>query len=730
MFRTKKAQTQTNRLPYPGINARITGPFLLVILVIAGLGVYIVTHLVAGSIQERFNNQLIDSAKAASNSIVDIERQQLATLRLMVFTAGVADALAAHDVASLDLWLRPVAANAGVDDLILFDHTGQSVLQLTRLDNSVGVEYIAPLPANVGSWLGVQRIIGGQADNLGDKHVDIIGEPPNVMLYISAPVTEAEGNIVGGISVGLTAEQLAARVSQQSLSAVSVYQSDGTLLGTTFRAAEPDMLNLSVERAASILNSVQTGSPIEEKTLGSTPYQVLYSPFQMRSQDIGVLAVALPSNFIVERSSTSRDVFGVLFSVLFVVVGVVGVLTARSITNPIAKLVDTTRAIREGDLSKRVLLETPDELGELGVSFDNMTDKLVQQNQKINKLYRQQLQETARRQAVLSSISDAVIVQDPYGNVILQNPTAEALMDEVEQDINAHRSFFDLLRHPGELSQPRTVNFADQYFSILATPVCMPNGELLGFVIVFRDITALVESEHLKDELILQMSHELRTPLAAARGYVDLVRMLDGQLLSEQGNTYMDNATNSMSTLERMVNQVIDVSSIVSDRFTVHIETFNLSHIMDELVAIWKPEAQKRELMLSLFRPSSDLWIEGDPVHLQQVLDHLLRNAYNYTLPGGLIEVRAELRGCCVTVSILDSGVGIGPDELDKVFERMYRGRSADAGPTDARGLGLGLYLSKRIVEAHHGKITLASQLNFGTIVTVELPLRQGVAVA
>jgi two-component system sensor histidine kinase VicK len=549
------------------------------------------------------------------------------------------------------------------------------------------------------------------------------------MFYISAAVTDHADTLVGGISVGISAAHLAERVSQQSLSSVSVFRSDGMLLGTTFRTVEPVVLNLDNQHAGQLLNDVVNSSPIEETALAGTPYQILYAPFQMRSQDIGLLAVALPSNFIVERSSTSRDVFGAMFSALFIVVGVIGVITARSITRPIAKLVDTTRAIREGDLSKRVELKTPDELGELGVSFDNMTDKLVRQNQQIKRLYRQQLQETARRQAVLSSISDAVIVQDPRGKIILRNPTAEALTAAVDSNLNEHRSFGELLHRPAELAQPRTVNFADQFFSVLATPVCMPNGELLGYVIVFRDITALVESERLKDELMLQMSHELRTPLAAARGYVDLVKMLDGQSLSDQSHIYIDSATDSMAVLERMVNQVIDVSSIVSDRFHIEVETFNLSHVLDELIAAWKPVAEKRELTLTLFRPSSDLWIEADPRHLGQVFDHLLRNAYSYTLPGGLMEVRAEIQGARMVVSVLDSGVGIGPDEIEKVFERMYRGRSADAGPTDARGLGLGLYLSKRIVEAHEGAIKLESQLNFGTIVTVELPLRQGVTV-
>ncbi|PJF39160.1 MAG: hypothetical protein CUN54_09320, partial [Phototrophicales bacterium] len=93
---------------YPGIRTRVTGPFLLLIAIVAILAVFIVTRLVAGSIQERFNNQLVDSANAASNAIVEIERQQLATLRLMVFTDGVAAAVEKRDVANLDAWLRPV----------------------------------------------------------------------------------------------------------------------------------------------------------------------------------------------------------------------------------------------------------------------------------------------------------------------------------------------------------------------------------------------------------------------------------------------------------------------------------------------------------------------------------------------------------------------------------------------------------------------------------------------
>ena len=123
---------------YPGIHARLILPFLLVSIIIAGVGVFFVTRLVAGSVQERFTNQLLDSAQAATNSIVEVERQQLALLRVMAYTEGVAGALLDSDADRLDVWLRPLAANDEVDELIVFDLHGQSILRLGREPRETG----------------------------------------------------------------------------------------------------------------------------------------------------------------------------------------------------------------------------------------------------------------------------------------------------------------------------------------------------------------------------------------------------------------------------------------------------------------------------------------------------------------------------------------------------------------------------------------------------------------
>lgn len=710
---------------YPSIRMRVTLPFLLVIIVVAGIGVYIVTRLVAGSIEERFANQLVESARAAANSVVDIERQQLATLRAMAFTEGVPEALIARDSAELDELLRPIAVNAGVDDVIVFDHNGQGILQLFLARNDF--QNFAPqdAPPEVTSWSGVERVLSGEADLLGDKYYDLIGEPPTQILYITAPVGDDSGEVVGGVTVGITISNLILRVTQQALSGVAFYDDQGMLLASTFRGINDSSLRLSSSQVAELLAEVQTATPVLEHEFDGVSYQILYSPLQFRSQPSGLLAVGLPSNFIVERSGASRDLFGVLFAALFAIVAVLGLLTARTITHPVTWLVSTTRAIRNGDLTRRVGIRTPDELGELAASFDHMTDQLVQRNAEISTLYYQQLAETVQRDAVLASIGDVVIVQDTKGRTILQNPAAHNLIESISADKSLLQEFNHFRQSLDFLSTARTVRFAQNYYSVLATPVGLPSGELLGYVLVFRDITAIMEAEQIKDELILQLSHELRTPLTAARGYVDLVQMMERNQLSEQGVAFVSSAMESLSTLERMVNHVIDVSAIMADRFTIETAHVNLADLLTNLVEQWIPIARQREHQIVFNLLRNRIWVDADAKRIAQVFDHLIRNAYNYTLPGGRIEVVADVEQGWAAVYIIDNGVGIAADEIDKVFERLYRGRSAEAGPTDARGLGLGLYFAERIVKAHGGTLTLQSEIDFGTVVAVKLPVVQ-----
>lgn len=708
---------------YPGIGARITFPFLLATIVVAGIGVFIVTRLVAGSIQERINNQLVDSAQAASNTVVEIERQQITVLRSIAFTEGIDSAIEARDLTEIDKLLRPIAFNTGVDEVIVFDAGGNSLFQLARPDN-FSMDYTSGEVENLAEREGIQRVVRGEVDALGDKQVDIVQTEQGTMFYFNSPILNENKQLVGGVSIGISSNNLIRRVREQALSSISIYSPDGQIIDTTFRTVDPAELILLPEQANELNERVQETNPTEEKIFSLTTYQVLYVPFEIRGIQRGILAVALPKNFIADKIGTSRDALAALFSSLFMGIAVIGIVVSRTISNPVKQLVKTTRAIREGDLSKRVGLVLPDELGELSLSFDHMTDQLVQRNQEISQLYHEQIHETARREAVLSSVTDAMIVFNSALKITLTNQAADTLIQQCKMDVDAYMQFNQLCEDPERLQVPQTISLVNQVFSVLSTPVTLPNEQLLGHVVVFRDITALIKAERLKDEIILQLSHELRTPLTAAKGYLDLVKMLKRAQIDEQGNQFLGQTHDQLGILERMINQVIDVSTMIAGNFHVALEKCELSEIIRTAVEENMSLIQQRGHQIMTFLPGGSIWIAGDKGRLIQVVDHLLRNAHSYTSTGGLIEVNAKVRGAYVYVSVHDNGVGIDADEIELVFDCMYRGRSADAGPTDSRGLGLGLFIAKQVVEAHYGQIFIRSQRDYGTTVTFALPLK------
>ncbi|MCI0709860.1 MAG: cell wall metabolism sensor histidine kinase WalK, partial [Chloroflexi bacterium] len=562
-------------------------------------------------------------------------------------------------------------------------------------------------------------------DVLGDKYVDIVGEPPESVFYISAPVIDEANRLIGGISVGLSTDQLVRRISNQALSTIIIYDDQGVLLAETLRASDNAVLMMDQSEYQDIYTTVENDSPIDEFEVNGNPYQVMYVPFYLRSEHIGVMGVALPTNFLVEQTATGRTFLAGLFSALFVTVIIVGILTARTITRPVSRLIDTTRAIREGDLSRRVQLRVPDELGELGLSFDHMTDELVSSYQRISTLYDTQVTETARREAVLASIGDPVIVLDDHGKTIFRNRAAGQMIDEAKRATNWAQIIDRMLGQASTLVEnPQRVYMGDNIFDVIATPVLIDEENTLGHVIVFRNLTAILRAEQMKDQLMAQMSHELRTPMTAVRGYVDLVRMIDLEKLSESGADFLEKAVEGMSAMESMLNQVVDVNAMMANRFNILPADIDLVEIIPSQLEEWRPRLEKKSQSFEIIVEVDELQVLADPIYITQVVDHLMSNAWNYTLREGSITAVLKREGDHAVFSIKDTGVGISEEEIGQIYDRMFRGGAAQAGDTDSRGLGLGLYISKNIIDAHHGAIEVRSERHVGTTATVKLPLQ------
>ena len=712
----RNSKPSTFKRFYPGIKTRLTLPFLIIILAVGGIAIFTATRLVAGSIEERIANQLKDSAQSISRSTVEIERQYIAALRLIAFTDGIPETVAENNTIDLEELMSGIVANESLDDTIIFNAEGEILLRFT-LQHSIDSSTLS-LP-EITSWQSVQRVISGQVDVLGDKFVEIQIVDGESIIYFSAPIYQSNV-LVGGILVGIRAQHFVEVVKAQSLSDATIYTSDGTMLGSTL-VRNIDVDRVPVTEIQRLSNVVNSALQITDRVVDDLEYEVLYAPLIIREEHLGVIEVALQTDFVVDQISVSRNSIAFLFTLLIISIGGIGVAISRSITNPVSKMVKTTRLIQLGDLRQRVNLDMPDELGELAQSFDSMTEKLIRRNQRIKKMYKHQLRENAQRDAVLSSIGDAVIVVNKAGKNVLSNETAKSLINEISHNPTENQNFEQLVHSPKELYTAQTITFCEKHFSALSTPVVLRSGYVVGHVIVLRDITEIIEAEKLKDELIMQLSHELRTPLSAAIGYIQLVQMFSAETLSEQSKGFVDHSLDHLNILSDMINQVISVSSMLSGDLEIHMEDTDLAVVVEEAVKSQLEFAAQSEIEVIFQRPTVQLCVEANPERLREAIAEIINNAIAYTLPGGTVDVVIGQHRKHHVVQITDTGVGIPRRQRKKVFERLYRGDSADAGQTDVRGLGVGLFIAKTIVDAHDGKIRLQSQVGKGTRIKVAI---------
>jgi signal transduction histidine kinase len=366
------------RLLTSRISNKIILPYLLLALCLAVAMSFVAVRLTAGALQRRMDNRLIEAGQATSDGLVAIEDQQIAQLRAMAFTEGVADALAAHDSARLAALLRPHWANAGLDALMAFDATGHPLLNWQRLPNAGPDVPPQELPTQgLDSWWLVQQIVGQHSDAFGDKFSAFqVGH-----LYTAAPVRQDQ-RLAGGLMVGLPLDRLLERLQNRSQAGVTTfYDTAGRAVATTqilvgdaiVPVIPADVLApLLTERDSSGLVHIQ--SVVE---LNGRAYQFAYSPLQIRRAMRGFFAVALPREFIVDAWTQERVPLVLLALLLVAAVVGIGVAVSRHITRPLQDLVATARAVANGELRRRSGVASRDELGVVARSFNQMTERLL-----------------------------------------------------------------------------------------------------------------------------------------------------------------------------------------------------------------------------------------------------------------------------------------------------------------------------------------------------------------
>jgi signal transduction histidine kinase/HAMP domain-containing protein len=364
------------------LTSRISNKIILPYLVLAlGLAValsFVAVRLTAGALQSRLDTRLIEAGQATSDGLVAVEDQQIAQLRAMVFTEGVAAALAAHDRARLAALLRPHWANAGLSDLVAFDATGQPLLHWQRVPGARAdiPPQDLPIPA-LDSWWLVQQIVRQQHDAFGDKFSAFQAGH----LFTVAPVHQDQ-RLAGGLMVGLPLDRLLERLQNSSQASVTTFYDAAGRAGATTQilAGNAGVPAIPTEVLAPLRADRDSLEPVHVQSvvaLNGRDYQFAYSPLRVRRAMSGFFGVALPRAFIVDTWAQERVPLVLLALLVVAAVVGVGVVVSQHITRPLHDLVATARAVANGELRRRSGVTSRDELGVVADSFNQMTERLL-----------------------------------------------------------------------------------------------------------------------------------------------------------------------------------------------------------------------------------------------------------------------------------------------------------------------------------------------------------------
>lgn len=385
--------------PLRHVRWKIVVPYAFLTVVLAIAGSYIATQIVTGSLEERFDNQLAEAGRVASDDVVHRERQHLEIVRAASFTEGVAEAAADSDLAALERLLLPIVTNSAVERLEILDVTGERLMTFELTDKSqLTYEEISDGDEPT-SWQIVQRTLAGEADELGDKYAQIIESAGGFYLYTSGAIANGD-EVAGVVLVGTRLETLAMVMKEDALANVTLYDFNGLPLASTFaRSEDPSPGEASLDVEGETLSGAVAGEAAirETRSLFGREYDLLYGRLIVRGRAVGLYSVGLPTEFIFSAGSTTRTQVALLFGLGMAAVLGIGFYLAHQLTKPILALVRTARIVASGDLTARSGVRTRDEIGTLAHSFDDMTERLQRQHL-----------------GTIKALTSAIDARDPY----------------------------------------------------------------------------------------------------------------------------------------------------------------------------------------------------------------------------------------------------------------------------------------------------------------------------
>ncbi len=437
---------------------------------------------------------------------------------------------------------------------------------------------------------------------------------------------------------------------------------------------------------------------------------------------IGSIYIESNIEKVFEQMSDINGIFAVGTAISLAITIILGILIAKTITKPILDMRRQAQAMSRGNFSRKVRVYGNDEIGQLAIAFNHLTNRL-QEAQSTTEAERRKLA------SVLSNMTDGVIATDRKGKIILINDPALNFLNVTRETtlgrpiaavlgLDQAYSFEDLIH----MKESINLNYSTQEkpFILRAnfSVIQKETGFVNGLITVLHDITEQEKIEMERREFVANVSHELRTPLTTMRSYLEA--LADGAWRDEAiAPTFLNVTQTETERMIRLVNDLLQLSKMDSRDYKLNKDFVEFNKFFNRIIDRFEM-SKSQNVKFIRYIPEVSYFVDIDTDKLTQVIDNIISNALKYSPDGGNIRFGFTVQDNMLKVMVSDDGMGIPKENVSRIFDRFYRvdrARSRAMG-----GTGLGLAIAKEMIEAHGGRIWAESEEGVGTTIFFTLP--------
>lgn len=466
-------------------------------------------------------------------------------------------------------------------------------------------------------------------------------------------------------------------------------------------------------------------------------FEFTFVPLSSTLDSPSLLGIGTPVLTPLDGMIGFLDDYGSLFLLVFAVLGIVGLVYSRRLNSSIRELRTGMQRLSCGDLSTPTKIERADEIGDLAGELERVRERFSMELEAVKS-------ERLKYAQTIEAMRVAVITTDSFQFIRSLNPAAKVLLKESNSQIigqpwsslfagdgnlggdafgwNLESAAMNKSSAPGVSLSSRLslCKYPLVKVDVVSSPIMLANN-IEGFVHILYDASSREQVERSKDEFLLNASHELRSPLAKLKVANELLAEVYEEKNWEQMGGLLANMQRSLTRFQVFVENLIDIGSVQAGRFHVRPRSVDYNKIVADALSGFQPAGSLKSQALELHSTiPSPCMVMADPQRLVQVMFNLLSNAVKYGGEENPVRVSVFSENGSVFTQVTDYGLGIPAEEIPLIFERYYRGKRVES---EGIGLGLGLAITREIIEQHGGEITVTSDQEHGTCFSFRLPM-------